>query len=211
MTDNDALARGTFSSSIADVLELARRDIARTQTDFLGRMNACLMDYEGICDEHPDGDFGHDRQEADDAISGLAGLALAQLMMLRGEDEPLDPPTQDEVEAVAVAVAQSTPQPGAVVNQCLAELGDAEPLVVSKEDDGWAVRTLSAWRLLHRAADDALPDEIARLRGALRDASVSLWWAARQMKGNCTGSAVDAVNLAAGNASSAAALTGRQG
>jgi hypothetical protein len=127
------------------------------------------------------------------------------------QPKPLDPPAQDEVEVVAVAVAQSTPQPGAVVNQCLAELGDAEPLVVSKEDDGWAVRTLSAWRLLHPAGDDALREENARLRGALRDASVSLCWAARQMKGNCNGGAVDAVNLAAGNASSVAALTRRQG
>lgn len=143
----------------------------------------------------------------------LVETAAEILAALRStpQAKSLDLPAQDEVEVVAVAVAQSTPQPGAVVNQCLAELGDAEPLVVSKEDDGWAVRTLSAWRLLHRAADDALPDEIARLRGALRDASVSLCWAARQMKGNCNGGAVDAVNLAAGNASSAAALTGRQG
>ena len=56
-----------------------------------------------------------------------------------------------------------------------------------------------------------LVEENARLRGALRDASVSLWWAARQMKGNCNGGAVDAVNLAAEDASSVAALTGRQG
>ena len=60
-------------------------------------------------------------------------------------------------------------------------------------------------------AMDALREENARLRGALRDASVSLWWAARQMKGNCNGGAVDAVNLAAEDASSVAALTGRQG
>lgn len=75
-------------TSIADVLELARRDIARTQTDFLGRMNACLMDYEAICDDYPEGDFGEDKDEADEAISGLAGLALAQVMMLRGEEMP---------------------------------------------------------------------------------------------------------------------------
>lgn len=58
---------------------------------------------------------------------------------------------------------------------------------------------------------EVLREENARLRGALRDASVSLCWAARQMKGNCNGGAVDAVNLAAGDASSVAALTGRQG
>lgn len=90
MAENTTVGPTPGQTSVADVIELARRDIARTQTDFLGRMNACLMDYEAICDDHPDGDFGDDKQEADEAISSLAGLALAQVMMLRGEEAPTD-------------------------------------------------------------------------------------------------------------------------
>ena len=58
---------------------------------------------------------------------------------------------------------------------------------------------------------NALREENARLRGALKDSARSLSWAARQMKGNCRGSDIDAVNLAAGRAANSAALTGRQG
>ena len=71
--------------ALSDVVEAARRDMARTQTDFLGRMAQCLCGYEEIFDENPDGDLGSDaRKDADDAILSLAGLALAQLLMLRG-------------------------------------------------------------------------------------------------------------------------------
>lgn len=63
----------------------------------------------------------------------------------------------------------------------------------------------------HPAGDDALREENARLREALKDSAESLSWAARQMKGNCRGSDIDAVNLAAGRAANSAALTGRQG
>jgi len=71
--------------ALSDVSEAARRDMARTQTDFLGRMAQCLHEYQDIFDEHPDGDLGGEaRKDADDAILSLAGLALAQLLMLRG-------------------------------------------------------------------------------------------------------------------------------
>lgn len=34
------------------------------------------------------------------------------------------------------------------LNQCIAELGDDEPFVVSRDGDGWTVRTISAWRVV---------------------------------------------------------------
>lgn len=219
MTDNDALVRAAFPvlgsqgakvdwQFVADHGKQAQRNHYQTVERLAQRGGLSWCELAAVIENRE-----YKNMDTNDAIVAVRSAEAEYLAALRStpQAKSLDLPAQDEVEAVAVAVAQSTPQPGAVVNQCLAELGDAEPLVVSKEDDGWAVRTLSAWRLLHPAGDDALREENARLRGALRDASVSLCWAARQMKGNCNGGAVDAVNLAAGNASSVAALTGRQG
>ncbi|MEN2749984.1 hypothetical protein, partial [Sphingomonas sp. T9W2] len=77
---------------IAVVIELARRDIAREQTDFLGRMAQSLCTYEGIFADYPDGDLPEDvRDEAEDEISALAGLALAQLVLLRHPSDGTDP------------------------------------------------------------------------------------------------------------------------
>ena len=143
--------------------------------------------------------------------------------------KPLDLPAQDEVERPKGAGWSTPPETEADHDERLTK---AELKALGLGVSEWAYNHLSKGyavsltvrevkRLLataaiaaldpHRAGDDALREENARLRGALRDASVSLWWAARQMKGNCNGGAVDAVNLAAENASSPASLTGRQG
>lgn len=67
---------------------------------------------------------------------------------------------------------------------------------------------LAALRQHQSAEIEVLRAENARLRGALKDSAGSLSWAARQMKGNCRGSDIDAVNLAAGRAANSAALEG---
>lgn len=75
--------------AFAEVVDAARRDVAREQTDFLGRMAQALGTYEGIFDDHPDGELPADVQEdAEGQMLGLAGLAFAQLIMLR---HPIDP------------------------------------------------------------------------------------------------------------------------
>lgn len=38
--------------------------------------------------------------------------------------------------------------PGSILNEYIAELGDSEPFVVSRDGDGWAIRTMSGWRVL---------------------------------------------------------------
>lgn len=74
------------------IVELARRDIMREQTDFIGRMHQAMGEFESICDDHPDGDFDEAvRDDAGEALAGLAGLALAQLAMV---SEPSDPLSQ---------------------------------------------------------------------------------------------------------------------
>lgn len=82
-------AQGDAGEIVSEIVELAKRDIARTQTDFLGRMGQALCQYESAFDDHPDGDLPEDvKQEADDNIAALAGLALAQLAMLRAPADP---------------------------------------------------------------------------------------------------------------------------
>ncbi len=56
----------------------------------------------------------------------------------------------------------------------------------------------------------ALRAERDALREALKSAAENLSWAARMMKGNCRGSDVDAVNLAAGHATEARAALDRK-
>jgi hypothetical protein len=74
-----------LAAALDAVIMSAQHDMARTQTDFLGRMGQSLCDYQDVFDQNPDGDLGADvREEADEAILSLAGLALAQLLMLRG-------------------------------------------------------------------------------------------------------------------------------
>lgn len=83
----DAIAQGEI---VLEIVELARRDIARTHTDFIGRMGQALCQYESIFDEHPGDVLPKDaREEAEDNIAALAGLALAQLAMLRGPNDAL--------------------------------------------------------------------------------------------------------------------------
>lgn len=136
-----------------------------------------------------------------------------------------------EAEAIASWNTRSTPQPkpldppaqGATVREFVNELGNriritiegptsiSENVLTPAEVDELGTALSRHTKKPTQDEVEALREENARLRGALRDASVSLCWAARQMKGNCNGGAVDAVNLAAGNASSVAALTRRQG
>lgn len=72
------------------IMELARRDIKREQTDFIGRMHQAMGEFESICDDHPDGDFDEQaRDDAGEALAGLAGLALAQLAMVSNSADPL--------------------------------------------------------------------------------------------------------------------------
>jgi hypothetical protein len=72
------------------VLELAKRDVRREQTDFIGRMHQAMGDFQYACDEHPEGDWPEDaRDEAGEALAGLAGLALAQLAMVGWSADPL--------------------------------------------------------------------------------------------------------------------------
>ena len=138
---------------------------------------------------------------------------LFRLAALRStpQAKSLDPPAQDEVEVLAATIFEADPDVGTTWDEWVAYANEPPDHLQSVE----YVRRLATAAIAaldrHPAGDDALREENARLRGALRDASVSLWWAARQMKGNCNGGAVDAVNLAAEDASSVAALTGRQG
>lgn len=71
------------------VVELEKRDIARTQTDFIGRMQQALASFEDVCDQYPDGDWPEDaRDEGGEELAALAGLALAQLAMVVNPDDP---------------------------------------------------------------------------------------------------------------------------
>lgn len=143
----------------------------------------------------------------------LVETAAEVLAALRStpQAKSLDPPAQDEVEVLAATIFEADPDVGTTWDEWVAYANEHPDHLQSVE----YVRRLATAAIAaldrHPAGDDALREENARLRGALRDASVSLWWAARQMKGNCNGGAVDAVNLAAEDASSVAALTGRQG
>jgi hypothetical protein len=72
------------------ILELARRDILREQTDFVGRMHQAMGGFEAVCDDHPDGDLPEDaRDDAGENLAALAGLALAQLAMVSNPEDPL--------------------------------------------------------------------------------------------------------------------------
>ena len=76
--------------ALEQVKQLAQRDMARTQTDFIGRMGQELCDFEAAIEPYPDGELPDDvRGDAYDAISGLAGLAFAQMLMLRGCDHTI--------------------------------------------------------------------------------------------------------------------------
>lgn len=88
-----------------------------------------------------------------------------------------------------------------------AELGDLPSRLM-----GWAMKARiqrrdrieldleAVDRILAALTTPPADDSLGRLREGLREAAETLSWAARRMKGNCSGSDVDAVNLAAGNA-----------
>lgn len=190
MTDNDALVR----EQIADIIDERVSSPA------------------SYGDQNMEAAHRRDQLRAADEI--LAALRSTP------QAKSLDLPAQDEVEVVARSIS-------AAHGDCFdSAFNNKREWVANRGEKGGRFRDINepmqsdyldmataaiAALDRHRAGDDALREENARLRGALRDASVSLWWAARQMKGNCNGGAVDAVNLAAEDASSVAALTGRQG
>ncbi len=80
-----------------EIRDVALRDIARTSTDFLGRMGQALCEYQAVFDDAGLNELTPDQcQEAEDAITWLLGLALAQLAMLRSPTAPAEallPPT----------------------------------------------------------------------------------------------------------------------
>lgn len=91
------------------VLALARDDVRRTSTDFVGRMQEAMCEFERICDEHPTGDLpADDARTAIEELQALAGLTLAQIAMLCDPGNPLamlplqnggrDPGSDGEVE-----------------------------------------------------------------------------------------------------------------
>lgn len=72
------------------ITELARRDIMRTQTDFIGRMHDAMGSFEFVCDEHGDGEWPEAaRDHAGESLAALAGLALAQLAMVSNPTDPI--------------------------------------------------------------------------------------------------------------------------
>lgn len=72
------------------IIELARRDIMREQTDFIGRMHQAMGDFEFACEHWGNGEVDEaSRDDAGEALADLAGLALAQLAMVNNPDDPL--------------------------------------------------------------------------------------------------------------------------
>jgi hypothetical protein len=72
------------------VVQLAKRDIQRSSTDFVGRMQQAMCEFERICDEYPNGDWPEDeRDNGGEALAALAGLALAQLAIISDQVDPL--------------------------------------------------------------------------------------------------------------------------
>jgi hypothetical protein len=61
--------------------------------------------------------------------------------------------TDELIDEATIAITTLTQAPGSLLNECVTELGDAEPFVVQREADGWAVRTMSGWRVLNPDAD----------------------------------------------------------
>jgi hypothetical protein len=99
-------AAGVAPALIEWITELARRDILRTQTDFIGRMHQAIGEFESICDDNPDGEFDEAaRDDAGEALAGLAGLSLAQLAMVSDPADPIKqlahPPQPTPVDPVA--------------------------------------------------------------------------------------------------------------
>jgi len=94
--------------AVEQVKQLAQRDMARTQTDFLGRMGQELCDFEAAIEPYPDGELPDDvRGDAYDAISGLAGLAFAQMLMLRGCDHTIFATPASDVVAGGEALREA--------------------------------------------------------------------------------------------------------
>jgi hypothetical protein len=73
-----------LSTALMDVDASATMHLARTQTDYLGRMDQSLADIQNTFDEYPDSEV-IDRNQAEtlyEALTDLAGLATAQAAIL---------------------------------------------------------------------------------------------------------------------------------
>jgi len=120
-------------------------------------------------------------------VTEHAWTADAELI---AQAKPLDPPAQD---VLATAVAQALYG------------SNFDPFL---NPEAWdfcekaATATIAA--LDRHRGTDALREENARLRFGLQEAAEALFWAARQMKGNCSGRDISATNLAGDNARRAA-------
>lgn len=114
MTENGAGRASTDAAPVAGeglpallepTVELARRNIMREQTDFIGRMHQAMGGYEVACEEWADGE-GDDagRDDAAENLTELIGLALAQLAMVCNPTDPLaalsHPPATDTLVAM---------------------------------------------------------------------------------------------------------------
>ena len=122
--------------ALEQVIASAQRDMARTNTDFLGRMGQTLCEYQDIFEEHPDGDLGGDvREEADEAILSLSGLALAQLFMLRGFNRSDVAALASRPEAGAVGTGDQAKSDGMdeAANFCI------ETLAKALDVDDWQI------------------------------------------------------------------------
>lgn len=87
---NGGGAAGQEAPIVEWIVELARRDIMRDQTDFIGRMHQAIGDFEFACEHWADGEVEEaSRDDAGEALAGLAGLALAQLAMVSSPSDPL--------------------------------------------------------------------------------------------------------------------------
>jgi len=89
-TPGDAEVRKEMPVLIEWIIELARRDINREQTDFIGRMHQAMGDFEFACEHWANGEVDEaGRDDVGEALASLAGLALAQLAMVSNADDPL--------------------------------------------------------------------------------------------------------------------------
>lgn len=104
-TDAAPVAGEGLPALLEPTVELARRNIMREQTDFIGRMHQAMGGYEVACEEWADGE-GDDagRDDAAENLTELIGLALAQLAMVCNPTDPLaalsHPPATDTLVAM---------------------------------------------------------------------------------------------------------------